>query len=230
MISKSVEKHFNKVAGDYDYYKKKNSFYYDNLKKLLGSLIPPKMSVLEFGCGTGDLLASLNPKNGIGYDISSEMIAIAKKKYDNKKNLYFTDRYSPITIHQSSSTNHHSFDYLFMSDVIEHLNNPRKTFLELSKLMNKNTKLIITMANPIWEPFLMLAEKMKLKMPEGPHKRVAFDDLKLMINDLGLEIVKHDYKLLFPVKIPFITDFANKYLEKPLRRLCFIEYFIVTKS
>lgn len=231
-----VEKHFDKVAKGYDYYKNKNSFYYENLKKLLKSLIPPNKNVFEFGCGTGDLLASLNPKNGIGYDISSEMIEIAKSKHGSQKNLHFfhhspsTIHHSPSTIHQSPFTIHHPPDYIFMSDVIEHLENPQEVFTQISKLMDKNTKFIITMANPIWEPTLMIAEKLKLKMPEGPHTRRTTGNLKLLIKNSKLKLVKHDYALLVPVKIPLITNFANKYLEKPLKKLAFIEYFIITKS
>jgi ubiquinone/menaquinone biosynthesis C-methylase UbiE len=218
MSKTKVEKHFDEVAGNYDFYKEKNSFYYDNLKKLLKSLIPVNKNVLEVGCGTGDLLASLNPQKGYGMDISGEMIVIAKAKHKSQKKLFF-----------STLLPNEEFDYIFMSDVIEHLEKPEKTFKEISKLMNDKSKFIVTMANPFWEPFLMLAEKMKLKMPEGPHKRVAFNDLKLMINDLGMKVVKHDYKLLIPVRVPFITNFANKYLEKPFRKLCFVEYFVIVK-
>ena len=216
-----VEKHFNKIANDYDYYKKKNSFYYENLKKLLKSLIPINKNILEFGCGTGDILASLNPKKGVGYDISSEMINLAKEKHMDNKNLLFT--------HDSSFMIHNSYEYVFLSDVIEHLDDPRKEFIKLSKLMNRNTKLIITMANPIWEPFLMIAEKLRLKMPEGPHKRIKNHELRIVLKDLGMKVVKHDYKLLVPVRIPVITNFANKYLEKPFKKLAFIEYFVIQK-
>jgi len=223
MSKTKVEKHFDKVSKNYDFYKEKNSFYYDNLKKLLRSLIPANRSVLEVGCGTGELLASLNPKRGYGMDISSEMIKIAKIKHRRNTNLNFSINYP-------SSINHQPFDCIFMSDVIEHLENPAETFKQISKLMDKNTKYIITMANPIWEPFLMLAEKLGLKMPEGPHTRLTAGNLELIIKNLKLKIIKHDYTLLIPVKIPFITKFANKYLEKPLRRLAFIEYFVVVKA
>lgn len=227
-----VEKHFDKVAGDYDYYKSKNSFYYDNLKKLLKSLIPANKNVLEIGCGTGDLLNHLRPKRGYGYDISSEMISIAKVKYRKARNLTFSTVF-PLTINRQSfdfifTSKDGKCEYIFMSDVIEHLEKPEETFKKVSKVMEKNTKLVITMANPFWEPVLMLAEKLKLKMPEGPHNRISNYQLSIFIKKSGMKITKHDYKLLVPVKIPVITNFANKYLEKYFRKLAFIEYFVVT--
>jgi hypothetical protein len=92
--------------------------------------------------------------------------------------------------------------------------------------MGGKTVFICTMANPIWEPALMVAEKLGLKMPEGPHRRAGIKECRLWIKESGMKMLKHDYKLLIPIKIPVITNFANKYLEKYLKHLAFIEYFV----
>jgi SAM-dependent methyltransferase len=216
-MSLTIVNHFNKIAKDYDYYKRKNKFYYSNLKTLLRDLIPKNLTVFEFGCGTGDLIAFLNPTSGVGYDPSMEMIKIARQKH-TKQNIKFTTNLPA-----------NKFDCIFLSDVIEHLDNPIKEFENIKNILNKNGKLIITMANPIWEPILMLGEKMGLKMPEGPHRRIRYKDIKLIVNSLGLKIIKHDYKLLMPIQIPLLTNLVNNYLEKYLKKLCFIEYFVIKK-
>lgn len=217
-MSLTIVNHFNKIAKDYDYYKQKNKFYYDNLKTLLHDLIPKNSNVLEFGCGTGDLIAFLNPTSGVGYDPSVEMIKIARQK-QTKQNIKFTT---------NLPTN--KFDCIFLSDVIEHLENPKGEFKKIKNLLNKNGKLIITMANPLWETILMIGEKVGYKMPEGPHNRIRYKDIDLLVNSLGLKIIKHDYKLLIPIYIPLLTNFANNYLEKYLKKLCFIEYFVIKKA
>ena len=218
MTNNIIEKHFDKVADTYDSGKKRYSYYYSSLKKLLMGLIGRNKKVFEFGCGTGDLLVSLDPKLGFGMDISEKMIEIAKKKHSNKRNITF-----------STSMPKSKFDYIFLSDVVEHLNDHRSIFKELVK-MDSDTKIIVTMANPIWEPLLMIWETFGLKMKEGKHKRVSFRELKQILESLGLKVTKHDYKLLIPIKIPFITNFANKYLEKVFKPLCFIEYFIAERE
>ncbi|KKS95354.1 MAG: Methyltransferase type 12 [Microgenomates group bacterium GW2011_GWC1_43_13] len=215
----SVKKHFDTVAKSYDYYKNKNSFYYDNLKKLLDKLIPKNKKVFEVGCGTGELLNHLRSKYGYGYDISPEMVSISRQKFSNSKNLTFSTEWPK-----------EKFDYIFMSDVIEHLESPKKTFSEIVKLMHEESIFICTMANPVWEPLLMIAELLNLKMPEGPHKRIAFGDLQSVMKSIGLKTIRHDYKLLVPIKIPILTSFANKYLEKALKKLAFIEYFVAVKA
>ncbi len=209
-----IQKHFDSVAATYDAGKARYSLYYSTLKRLLKAHIPRGQSVFEFGCGTGSLLASISPARGYGMDISSNMIAIAKSKYRNSKNLTFSTSWPSGT-----------FDYIFMSDVIEHLNNPTGDFKKISGLMHKKTVFVNTMANPLWEPLLMVWEKLGWKMPEGKHKRIDYHEIKDLLKQCGLEIVKHDYELLIPIRLPLLTGFANKYLEKYFKKLAFIEYF-----
>lgn len=210
----TVEKHFDKVAGNYDSGKRRYSYYYESLKKLLRGVIPKGKKVFEVGCGTGDLLASLNSKTGYGMDISETMIKLSKSKYKFEKNLTF-----------STTWPSDNFDYIFMSDVIEHLEKPRVEFQKVFELMDKKSRFVITMANPIWEPLLMIWEKLGWKMPEGRHMRIGFKDIKMLGDKVGMKIVKHDYCLLIPVKILFLTNFINKYLEVYLKKFAFIEYF-----
>lgn len=219
MAKDSVKAHFDKIAPKYDSYTKKRDLHYSTLKNLLKSLIPEGKSVFDFGCGTGDILASLNPKTGYGMDISSHMIKIANKKYSYKKNVKFSNKWP-----------RGFFDYIVMCDVIEHLENPGGVFKKISKLMNKKTVFICTMMNPLWEPLEVIYTFLGLKMPEGKHKRIVYAEIKKILLESGLSVQKHDYKLLMPVRIPFITNFLNTYVEKYLKKFAFIEYFTATKE
>ncbi len=101
--------HFDSIAEKYDYWKNRNSRYYNKLKRILTQKISSKGNALDFGCGTGDLLANLNLKDGIGYDPSAEMIKICTKKYPN---LEWTN-------HIPSK----KFAAVYSVDVIEHVRN-----------------------------------------------------------------------------------------------------------
>jgi ubiquinone/menaquinone biosynthesis C-methylase UbiE len=214
MEKSAVESHFDEVAKNYDFYKRKNKYYYDNLKGLIKSLIPQGKKIFEVGCGTGDLIITLKPSTGFATDLSGEMIRMAKTKYNGVKNIKF-----------SASWPDGKYDYIFMSDVIEHLENPSETFKKISGLMDKDTVFICTMANPVWEPVLLIAEKLGLKMPEGKHSRLGFGEIEKILGRVGLKVSRHDYRLLVPIKIPLVTEFANRHLERYLKRFCFIEYF-----
>jgi len=48
-----VKDHFDEIASNYDYWKKRNWYYYQNLKKIIREFVPVDKTVLEIGCGTG---------------------------------------------------------------------------------------------------------------------------------------------------------------------------------
>ena len=57
------------------------AYYHQLLIWFYRFLIPSGKSVLELGCGHGDLLAALQPTLGVGIDFSGEMINKAAAKY-----------------------------------------------------------------------------------------------------------------------------------------------------
>lgn len=219
MNSAEVKNHFNKIAPKYDAYKSNNKFYYKNLKDIVCNLVPRNSKVMEVGCGTGDILVSTKPKYGYGVDISPEMIRIAKAKHANKNKIHFSTVYP-----------NEKFEYIFMSDVVEHLAMPQSTFRVVSKHLKKDGVFINTMANPIWEPLLIFWEKMGWKMPEGDHNRISTDEVARIMESVGIKTVAVDNFLLMPVYIPFVTVVVNKYLSNYFKKYCFINCIVGVKT
>lgn len=216
--------HFDKFAKRYDYYKTKNWYYYDNLKKLYRELIPDNKKVLDIGCGTGDILASVNPQHGLGIDASQEMVRVAQKKYSDNKNLEFKWGVAENLADDLSAQN---FDYIFMADLIEHLENVPKTIKKIGQISKSNTKTIISMANPLWEPILLILEKLNLKMAEGPHKRISIKELESILSENNFKILEKNYRLILPISIPLISDLINRYFYRiPILRNLGLIFFI----
>jgi len=217
--------HFEKMARDYDYWKNKNWYYYSALKSIAARYTAGRKNVLDAGCGTGDILLSLNVQNALGVDVSSAMIAIAKEKGLKKNNISFLA--SEITTFSSSK----KFDAILLFDVIEHLANPEKTIKSLSNLLTDSGIIILTMANPHWEPILLLAEKLGLKMPEGPHYRISSKNLIAIAEKNKLKITNRDWFLLFPKYVFAVSWFLNSIIGRLpiIRRLAVIQLFIFGK-
>lgn len=202
-MQKSSKEHFNNVAYQYDHWKEKNWYYYQNLKKLFQSFIEPESRVIEIGCGTGQVLGSLNISYGHGIDISEEMIQIAKERYKNNLNLKFEAE----DVLQSSAP--FDYDYVIIPDTIGHIENLEKFMIHISKRLKPGIPLIVTTANSLWTPILLLSEKLKLKSPEGPHWWLSTKDNETIFKKSGLKITKKGYQMLIPKKI-IGSDWINK--------------------
>lgn len=178
---KQVTVHFNKIAKNYDLYKKNHSYYLNLVKWELGKRIPKGVRILDYGCGTGDILNFLSPTYGVGFDPSREMIKIANKKFLGKKNLTFTDKAGEIKGH---------FDYIVSVDTIEHFANPTAEFRKIKKFMDKSTKFIVSYGNPRWNWLISILEKIKPKTPEGPHNRISQKEVIIAARKAGLKLSK----------------------------------------
>jgi len=221
-MKNDVKVHFEKIAPSYDSYKRKNWYYYKSVKNILARFVPQNKTVLELGCGTGDILAHLNPYKGVGVDISPKMVALARRKHRGTNMKFIASDITTLRL-----TAH--FDFIIMVDVVEHLGDVKKSFAAIARHMDKNTTLFSSMINPLWEPVFLAAEKLGLKMPEGPHRRIPFSLINTYLTDLGITVIRHDYQVLCPVYIPILTDVLNSFVEPLLKPLCCIEYILANK-
>jgi len=218
---KNVTEHFEKMAAEYDYWKNKNWYYYEELKRIARVYANGAKNVLDAGCGTGNILRSINIKRGIGIDVSPAMIKIARERNADRKNIEF------FSSNIASFQTREKFDLILLMDVIEHLTDPKAVILSLKNLSSNTGRIVITMANPLWEPILILGEKLGLKMPEGPHYRLPGDQLITMAKTSGLRLETREWCLIFPKYIPFISWLVNYLGRLPLlKRLCVIEVFV----
>ena len=69
----------DKVAPQRNSWIARNRFYYEDHYRYLDFVIPHDASVLDLGCGTGDLLNALKPVKGVGIDLSEVAIEIERK-------------------------------------------------------------------------------------------------------------------------------------------------------
>ena len=200
MKKEAVKQHFDHIAGDYDYWETKNKFYYDTIKAFLARVVPAQSSVLEVGCGTGEVLASLKPSVGVGVDISEGMIKLASQKFPQY--TFLQSAVEDIVLDQK-------FDYIIMVDVVDHVYDVMDVFESIYKLCHPTTQIILTTINHWWDPVLMLMEQIGAKMPEGPHNFIEKRNLTKMIELMDFSASYSGYLLLFPKRIPFLSFLAN---------------------
>ena len=216
----SVEKHFDGIAPDYDFWKEKNSYYYSTIKAFISRIIPPGRSVLEVGCGTGEILATMKPKRGVGIDISKKMVDLASQKFPE-----YTFIHSPIEDLQLDE----KFDYIIMVDVVDHVYDVVDVFKSLYRFCKPTTRIILTTINPWWDPVLLFMEKIGAKMPEGPHNFIEKGNLRRIFEMMDFVVSYSGFLLLFPKRIPWLSYLANSLGVRiwGVNRLSSAQYMII---
>ena len=188
-----VGSHFNEVAPEYDRWKQKAHRYYAALKSSLREVIPPKSRVLEVGCATDDILASLDPTEGVGLDISPAMIELASRKHPELRFRVHDLMQGPID---------ERFDYAVAADVAEHVPDLDTMMGSLADMLTGRGIAVVVTANPLWAPILYMAERLRLKMPEGDHEWRSRTDLAGAARRVGLRERSFDRSLVVPKDIP----------------------------
>lgn len=209
----STEKHFDTTALELDWWAQRNSYYYQDLDRLHQFLIPIGSKVLEIGCGTGNLLANLQPSLGIGIDFSPATIELARSKYPH---LHF-ECLDAEDIGLDPSSNllaiEREFDYIILSGVLGSLKNIQLVLERLQSLCSPHTKLIFSFHNFLWEPILNVAELLRQRRPQPPQSWLSMNDVLNLLNITSYQPVKIGRRCLVPKYIPLLANFVNLYLS-----------------
>jgi SAM-dependent methyltransferase len=204
-----VGDHFDRVAPDYDRWKEKAHRYYAALKKSLREIVPPRSRVLEVGCATGDILASLDPDEGLGLDISPAMIELAARKHPGLRFRVHDLMQGPLE---------ERFDYAVAADVAEHVPDLDTMMSSLAGMLTDPGVAIVVTANPLWSPVLHVAERLRLKMPEGDHEWRSRADLASAARRAGLRERSFDRSLVMPKDVPGLVALDTARWAAPLRQ------------
>jgi SAM-dependent methyltransferase len=196
-------KYFDSVAQNRGKRGKIGTYYHKELENYLRFLIPPNSSVLEIGCGSGNLLAALNPGRGLGIDISPKMIEAAKRNFTRLQ--FEVGDLENLQIEEK-------FDYVVLVETIGHVDDIQSAFKELHKVCKPETRLIIVYYNYLWEPALKFAEAVRLRKKHLLEHWLPIEDISNLLDLNDFEVIKQGYRFLLPIYIPFISTFFNKFL------------------
>lgn len=188
-------------ARDSDHWKRKNRYYHRSLERILRFHVPAGSSVLEIGCGTGDLLHALAPKRGVGIDISPKTLDIARSRYPDLTFLEGDAEDLPLS---------EPFDYVILSDLVGYLEDVQRAFEELRKVCHPRTRVIITYYNYLWEPVLRAGERLGMKRPQPDQNWLALEDFQNLLSLAGFQTIRKGFKILLPVYLPLLSTLCNR--------------------
>ena len=218
-----IKDHFNLLANDRDKWIKKGGYFHSEDLRVIKEIIPSDSSVLEIGCGNGNLIGKLGVKKGVGVDISEKLIDLAKIKFP-KVQFYCDD----IISENKKLLSEGKFDFILISDTVGYFQDIQKHLELIHCYCKRETRVIISYFSPIWQPILLLSEKIGLKMPNLNSPLFASSDLKNFLEISDYQTIKVEKKILFPLRFFGLGRLINRFIANlPLiNHLCLRQYLI----
>jgi len=183
-------KYSKKRAPESDYPAKLVNYLLKKYYKRTGSL-------LDFGCGTGDMLKAFNAK---GFKCSGTDIAPSCEKHLNGIPFEAVD-----ILNSDLPYDDNSFDFIFSKSVIEHLSDPVRLFKESYRVLKDNGVSIIMCPSWIhnkWGPFYVDYSHI------SPFTKPSLKDVMEMNGYSEVEVY-HFYQLPHVWKLPFMKIFCK---------------------
>jgi ubiquinone/menaquinone biosynthesis C-methylase UbiE len=214
---------YDRFAGERDRWRAKNAGYYRGIERLVRFVVPPNASVLEIGCGTGDLLAALKPREGVGVDIAPRLIDEARQKHAQLEFVV-----ADAERLDAAELRGRTFDYVVMSDVVGGIFDVWSAFRALRRFCHPRTRVVVTYYNFAWEPILKLGERLGQKMPIAQQNWLGMQDLSNLLELNHFEVVRSGTAQLVPVDVPLLAPLANRYFAQlpGFRHLALTQYFV----
>jgi SAM-dependent methyltransferase len=184
-------------------------YFYDSLTRILRVRLPAGQRVLDVGCGAGHLLASLQPSQGVGIDVSERHVAAAQTRYGGGGLRFIAgDGTAPDVLAQAGGT----FDAIVLVNVITHFTDVQGALEALHPLCHRQTRVLIYSYSRLWQPALRVAEMMRLKHRQPPESWLPPEEVVSMLGLADFEVVRRDAQMVMPVGVPLLSDLVNRYV------------------
>jgi len=213
--------YFEKAAASRAKKRRSSSYYWNDITRYCDYFAHEDYSVLEIGCGTGELLNEIKGKDKAGIDFSPGMIKIAREQFPHLE--FHEMRAEEITLNRK-------FDVIIISNLIGFLEDVEEVFNQLHKVCHPQTKIIVSYYNFLWEPVLSFGEKIGLKTPTPTQNWLSLNDICNLLYVAGFDVYRNSKRTLLPFYVPLLSTFFNVVLAKlPVFKYFCLNHFAFAK-
>jgi SAM-dependent methyltransferase/4-amino-4-deoxy-L-arabinose transferase-like glycosyltransferase len=181
------------------------SYYHRWLQRVYAFVIPKGARVLELGCGSGDLLASLQPRYGVGIDFAPSAIEKARARHPG---LRFE-----VMAAEALKLGDEPFDFIILSDLVNDLWDVQTTLAGLRPYCHPGTRLILNFYSHLWQIPLQVAQKLRVATPTLAQNWLTRTDMRNLLTLEGFELLRDWSEMVVPLPVPG-ANWCNRFLPK----------------
>jgi hypothetical protein len=183
-------------------------------------LIPADASVLEIGCGSGELLKRISARRKVGIDLSERQVFLARENCPDGE--FHVGTAEALALEEC-------FDCIVISDTLNFAADVQKVFEQLHAVSHPRTRLIINYPSALWRPLLALARSLGLKSKEPPSNWLATSDILGLMDLADWSPLLVQPRILCPFALLGMGTFVNRWLGPVLSWFC-LTVFCVARS
>ena len=191
-----------------DYFNETDNYLKDNLEidlriRLIKKNIPAPQnnSIVDIGCGNGDLTLPFIKDNKITFvDLSDKMLQIVRSKIPAE----YSGNAECLNIDLDKFSLAKKYDYVFMIGVLAHVSSLENTFSMLAGLLEKNGTLIIQFTNKrnFISYMMRLIFQLKKKFGKGRDYKMNYTSLNDITKELKKNNLEYNNKSVYWSSLP----------------------------
>ena len=193
-----VREHYAALAATYD--EKANRACSHAYEVLLHSTLGGCGRIVELGAGSSPRAGLLVAPFAVACDLSWSMLA-ARNTFHRLSRT--------VADGQALPYREGAFDGAFCINVLEHVPEPVRFMAEAARVLAPGGLLLAITPNGDVAWLLELLERLRLKLPEGPHRFLTTNDLAGLAPP-AFEVVEHRKFLAFPAGPPRFVEFVDQ--------------------
>ncbi len=212
-----VQAHYREIATEYGQqanrtceFKYKNIIYY---------FMNGRCRLLELGSGCSELLDSLGSPTAVACDLSREMLL--KRPGGNRTHRV-------VAAGERLPFGESQFDGVFLINVLEHVVDLERVLSESARVLEEGGLWLAVTPNGDWEILLDLAERWKMKIPEGPHQFLTTRHLREAVSR-HMEVVQHRTMLILPAGPLWLSSLSDRITLASYWGWGFFQYIVARK-
>ena len=199
------ERYWDEFAETLDQWQRVRGYYQKRVAEVYRSLIPPKMRVLELGCGQGDLLAALEPSRGVGIDLSGKMLEGARARHPDFEFIHGDVQDALPT---------EKFEFIILSDLVNDVRDVQRVFELVSQCSLPSTRIVMNAYSRLWQGPRWAAELMGAAKLQLDQNWLTREDLESLLYLAGFETIRKFSENMWPIRTPGLDTLCNRYLVK----------------
>jgi SAM-dependent methyltransferase len=184
-------------------------------------LIPADASVLEIGCGAGELLGQIRAQRKTGIDVSPRQIEAAKNQVPDAQ--FFVQAGELLELGET-------YDVIIISDTLNLAADVQHLLERLQTVAHPETRLILNFQNTLWRPLLSLARGLGLKAAQPQNSWLAASDVVNLLQLSGWDLVFRQNRILVPFPAFGIGRWINRWFAPFLQWFCLTIFMVARRE